>query len=150
MRHAGDALDALGRKLHPHPTTEHMAAERGEDWQLRLADRITSFAGSMVFVWVHVALFSLWIVLLGYALTVDPFPFGFLTMIVSLEAIFLSTFVMIGQNRSAEFAARKAAHDYQVQNVELGHNTELTEQVHDLVVEIHKLVQPKPRTPRKT
>jgi uncharacterized membrane protein len=56
---------------------------------------------------------------------------------VSLEAIFLSTFVMIGQNRQADFAARKADHDYPAQDEELNHNTELPEAVHQLVDEIH-------------
>jgi len=129
-----------------HPVEEAQQAEREEDWQLRLADEITTFAGSMAFVWIHAALFVLWICLLGYGLAVDPFPFGFLTMIVSLEAIFLSTFVMIGQNRQAEFAARKAAHDFHEQEAELHRNTELTEAVHKLSEEMHaSLVKPKRR-----
>lgn len=63
----------------------------------RVADLITRFAGSMAFVGVHVVWFALWI-----ALRVEAFPFGLLTMIVSLEAIFLSTFVLISQNRADE------------------------------------------------
>ena len=62
--------------------------------QNRVADRITAFAGSMTFVYIHIAWFGCWI---GFA--VEDYPFGLLTMIVSLEAIFLSTFVMISQNR---------------------------------------------------
>ncbi len=61
----------------------------------RIADHITSFSGSMRFVYLHVAWFGLWI-----GLGVESYPYGLLTMIVSLEAIFLSTFVMISQNRA--------------------------------------------------
>jgi uncharacterized membrane protein len=73
--------------------------------QDRIADAITSFAGRMVFVYVHAVWFAVWIALneglLGKAGIFDPYPYGLLTMIVSLEAIFLSTFVMISQNRQA-------------------------------------------------
>ena len=69
------------------------------------ADKVTDFAGSMRFVWIHLAWFGAWIVvnvgLAGLDHEFDKFPFGLLTMIVSLEAIFLSTFVMISQNRQA-------------------------------------------------
>lgn len=70
----------------------------------------------------------------------DKFPFNFLTMAVSLEAIFLATFVMIGQNRQAEFAQRKADHDFMEQEQELKRNTELTEAIHDLAKQIHAKV----------
>lgn len=69
--------------------------QRAEDVQSRMADKITAFAGSMTFVYIHVLWFGLWI-----GLGVEKYPFGLLTMIVSLEAIFLSTFVMISQNRA--------------------------------------------------
>jgi uncharacterized membrane protein len=73
--------------------------------QDRIADAITSFAGTMLFVYVHALWFTVWIALnqgvLGKAGVFDPYPYGLLTMIVSLEAIFLSTFVMISQNRQA-------------------------------------------------
>lgn len=73
--------------------------------QDRIADAITSFAGRMLFAYVHAAWFAVWIGLnegaLGRAGVFDPYPYGLLTMIVSLEAIFLSTFVMISQNRQA-------------------------------------------------
>ncbi|MGP8304233.1 DUF1003 domain-containing protein [Streptomyces inhibens] len=73
--------------------------------QDHIADVITAFAGSMVFVYVHMVWFAGWILinegLFGQAAVFDPFPFGLLTMIVSLEAIFLSTFVMVSQNRQA-------------------------------------------------
>jgi uncharacterized membrane protein len=69
--------------------------KRAEDAQNRVADRITTFAGSMTFVYIHIIWFASWI---GFG--VEKYPFGLLTMIVSLEAIFLSTFVMISQNRA--------------------------------------------------
>ena len=73
--------------------------------QNRLTDSITNFAGSMSFVYVHTIWFGVWVAinlgLLGASLAFDRFPFGLLTMIVSLEAIFLATFVMISQNRQA-------------------------------------------------
>jgi uncharacterized membrane protein len=71
------------------------AEQRAADAQNRVADRITAFSGSMTFVYIHILWFGLWI-----ALGVEKYPFGLLTMIVSLEAIFLSTFVMISQNRA--------------------------------------------------
>ncbi|MFJ9850247.1 DUF1003 domain-containing protein [Streptomyces sp. NPDC101150] len=71
----------------------------------RIADAITTFAGTMLFVYIHAAWFTVWIVcnegVFGQDAVWDPFPFGLLTMIVSLEAIFLSTFVMVSQNRQA-------------------------------------------------
>ena len=69
--------------------------ERAEAAQNRLADRVTTFAGSMLFVYIHIIWFGCWI---GFG--VESYPYGLLTMIVSLEAIFLSTFVMISQNRA--------------------------------------------------
>ena len=79
----------------PHPALVKFREGRAQSLQNRVADTITDFAGSMVFVYVHVAWFALWIIF-----KVESYPFGLLTMIVSLEAIFLSTFVMISQNRA--------------------------------------------------
>ena len=83
----------------------------------RAADRITSFAGTMRFVYLHSFWFGLWVILnlglLGAGLKFDQYPFGLLTLIVSLEAIFLSTFVMISQNRQANAAEVRSELDYQ-------------------------------------
>ncbi len=91
------------------------ARERG--MQDRIADVITSFSGRMVFVYLHIAWFSAWILLntgrLGIA-PFDPFPYGLLTMIVSLEAIFLSAFVLISQNRLSAAAERRADLDLHI------------------------------------
>lgn len=127
------------RSQTPSPARKHPAylavqKERAEDVQLRIADWITRFAGSMWFVYIHMVLFAAWMV------GVEKSPWQTLTLIVSLEAIFLSTFVMIGQNRQAEFTRKKADHDYEAQELELRHNTELTELVHMLTIEIHKAV----------
>jgi uncharacterized membrane protein len=118
-----------------HPVLVQHRLERAQDVQLRIADAITKFAGSMTFVYIHAVIFAFWC---GTGLFgADPFPFNFLTMTVSLEAIFLSTFVMIGQNRQADFAASKADHDFVEQEQELKLNTDLTRQVHELAKAIH-------------
>jgi uncharacterized membrane protein len=107
-RHAsGDKHKTLGQRYHglirpgaawPMPidpaVLEH-ERKRADARQNRIADAITAFSGSMLFVYVHVAWFACWI---GFG--VEKYPYGLLTMIVSLEAIFLSTFVMISQNRA--------------------------------------------------
>ena len=86
----------------------------------RLADAVTGFSGSMAFVYLHVAWFGLWIALnLGLLERLgmrpfDQFPFGLLTMIVSLEAIFLATFVLISQNRMARASEKRAELEMQV------------------------------------
>src|ERR1700761_5043154 len=85
--------------------------ERARDVQNRVADRITAFSGSMTFVYLHILWFGLWI-----GLGVEKYPFGLLTMIVSLEAIFLSTFVMISQNRAD--AKRQVIADQQWKTVQ--------------------------------
>jgi uncharacterized membrane protein len=81
--------------LEPNPALVEHARQRAESVQNRLADRITAFAGSMAFVYLHILWFGAWI-----AFGAEGYPYGLLTMIVSLEAIFLSTFVMISQNRA--------------------------------------------------
>src|SRR6187549_2093954 len=97
--------------LEPNPVLVEHAKERAESAQNRLADRITDFAGSMRFVYLHVLWFGLWI-----GLGAEKYPYGLLTMIVSLEAIFLSTFVMISQNRAD--AKREVLADQQWQTVQ--------------------------------
>jgi uncharacterized membrane protein len=84
---------------------ERAVLARMRGTQDRIADAITTFAGTMQFVYIHAAWFTVWIAfnegLFGHSAVWDPYPFGLLTMIVSLEAIFLSTFVMVSQNRQA-------------------------------------------------
>ncbi|HZP57409.1 MAG TPA: DUF1003 domain-containing protein [Dehalococcoidia bacterium] len=78
------------------------AAARHEGLEQRISDAITAFCGKMLFVYVHAALFAAWIATRGFGH--DAFPFNFLTMAVSLEAIFLSTFILISQNRQQALA----------------------------------------------
>lgn len=82
-------------RLEMNPALAHHARKRAESTQNKIADWITTFAGSMSFVYIHIVWFAVWIIF-----RVEDYPFGLLTMIVSLEAIFLSTFVMISQNRA--------------------------------------------------
>jgi uncharacterized membrane protein len=117
--------------------------ERADAAQNRVADRITAFSGSMLFVYIHIIWFASWI---GFG--VEKYPFGLLTMIVSLEAIFLSTFVMISQNRAD--AKRQVIADEQwrtvkeedKQNVEL---IDLSKQILALTKEVRSLTDPKAR-----
>jgi uncharacterized membrane protein len=121
-----------------HPTVIDQFNRRAEDAQLRIADQITRFAGSMQFVYLHIALFTVWM------LFIESKPWPTLTLIVSLEAIFLSTFVMIGQNRQATFQQEKADHDFVAQEQELKTNTDLTREVHQMTQEIHAVVTAQP------
>jgi uncharacterized membrane protein len=114
-----------------HPVVIAHASRRAADIQLRVADAITAFAGSMRFVYIHAVVFVVWM------LFIESNPWPTLTLIVSLEAIFLSTFVMIGQNRQASFQQAKADHDFVEQEQELKNNTELTKAIHALTREIH-------------
>jgi uncharacterized membrane protein len=85
--------------------------------QARIADIITSFSGRMIFVYIHILWFGIWILLnTGWfgVRVFDPFPYGLLTMIVSLEAIFLATFVLISQNRMGEESERRADLDLHI------------------------------------
>lgn len=90
--------------------------KRVKKLQNRVADKITAFAGTMAFVYFHVVWFTLWVLLnvgvFGAFWKFDDFPFGFLTMTVSLEAIFLSTFVLISQNRQGQIAEMRSELDY--------------------------------------
>jgi uncharacterized membrane protein len=120
-----------------HPILTQQAEERAKKLQNRIADAITRFAGSMMFVYLHVAWFTLWI-----ALGAEEFPYGFLTMLVSLEAIFLSTFVMISQNRADAKRESLAEHQWQLVQAEEKQNEELltiSRQILDLTKEIHQV-----------
>jgi uncharacterized membrane protein len=115
-----------------HPAVLELQQQRVKDLQLRVADWITGFAGSMNFVYLHIVLFAVWMLL------IERSPWPTLTLIVSLEAIFLSTFVMIGQNRQAAFQQAKADHDFVEQELELKTNTQLTREIDRLTIELHK------------
>ena len=121
--------------LEPNPVLLEHAEKRAESVQNRIADAITAFSGSMLFVYIHIIWFSTWI---GFG--VEKYPYGLLTMIVSLEAIFLSTFVLISQNRTD--AKRQVIADQQWQTVkeEDKQNEELihiSHQILNLTKQIH-------------
>jgi uncharacterized membrane protein len=121
--------------LEPNPALLEHAEQRAENVQNRIADQITTFAGSMWFVYIHIIWFSCWI-----GLGVEKYPYGLLTMIVSLEAIFLSTFVMISQNRAD--AKRQVIADQQWQTVKEEDNQnqellDLSNQILELTKAIH-------------
>src|SRR2546423_11244809 len=115
-----------------HPVVITQVEKRASDIQLKAADRITAFAGSMNFVYIHAVLFAIWM------LVFEKSPWPTLTLVVSLEAIFLSTFVMIGQNRQAAFQQAKADHDYAEEEALLKENTDLTRVIHQLTREVHQ------------
>ena len=119
-----------------HPGVQRYLEQRAKGAQARLADTITAFAGSMPFVYVHAVGFAAWM------LVVEGKPWPTLTLVVSLEAIFLSTFVMIGQNRQAAIQQAKADHDFVEQELELKTNTELTREIHLLTTELHRRLIP--------
>jgi uncharacterized membrane protein len=131
--------------VEPNPALLEHAEKRAESVQNRIADKITAFSGSMLFVYIHILWFGAWI---GFR--VEHYPFGLLTMIVSLEAIFLSTFVLISQNRTD--AKRQVIADQQWQTVkeEDKQNEELihiSNQILDLTNEIHSFAEAaQPRT----
>jgi uncharacterized membrane protein len=108
--------DVVGRNIETIAAYRE-EAERSKDFQDHMADWMTHWSGTMLFVYFHAAWFGIWVVAsLGWfgLPSFDPFPYGLLTMIVSLEAIFLSTFVLISQNRQAELADRRSELDLQI------------------------------------
>ena len=123
---------------HPvHPVLQHHEEHRSQNVQNRIADAITMFAGSMAFVYIHIIWFSAWI---GFG--VEHYPFGLLTMIVSLEAIFLSTFVMISQNRADAKRQVLADHQWTIVQEEETQNEDLldiSKRILELTQAIHAL-----------
>ena len=120
-----------------HPALREHRAQRAASAQNRVADAITRFAGSMWFVYFSIVWFALWI-----GLRIERYPFGLLTMIVSLEAIFLSTFVMISQNRADERRQVLADNQWAIVQTEEAQNEQLIElstQILQLTKAIHAL-----------
>jgi uncharacterized membrane protein len=112
------------------------AEERASDTQNRIADAITRFSGSMAFVYIHVVWFACWI---GFG--VEKYPYGLLTMIVSLEAIFLSTFVMISQNRAdakREVIANAQWQTVQEEDAQNKQLLDLSNQILELTKAVHE------------
>jgi uncharacterized membrane protein len=118
-----------------NPALREHAKERSQHAENRIADAITQFAGSMLFVYIHIIWFASWIIL-----GVEEYPFGLLTMIVSLEAIFLSTFILISQNRADEKRNVVADQQWQMVQDEERQNQELlrlTNEILELTRKIH-------------
>ena len=119
-----------------HPGLQQHAQQRAQNVQNRIADKITRFAGSMTFVYLHIIWFATWI-----GLRVEHYPFGLLTMIVSLEAIFLSTFVMISQNRADAKRQLIADQEWTTVQEEDRQNKELLDlsrQILELTKDVHR------------
>ena len=93
----------------------------------RFAEAIANFCGSMTFVWVHVVWFGIWILInvVPRLPHIDPFPFTFLTLVVSLEAIFLSTFILISQNHDSKISERRNHLDLQINLLSEQENTQM-------------------------
>jgi uncharacterized membrane protein len=123
---------------HPHssPALLKHAEERANNLQNRIADKITTFAGSMAFVYLHIVWFTVWIVF-----RVEDYPYGLLTMIVSLEAIFLSTFVMISQNRADAKRQVIADHQWQLVQEEDRQNCQLLELSQQLIEQSRQILE---------
>lgn len=112
---AADGHLFTATKYHvPDEAAVWKSVKRAQD---HAADKVTGFAGSLRFVYLHSVWFAIWVLcgigLFGEALKFDPYPFGLLTMVVSLEAIFLSTFVMVSQNRQSSRADLRAQLDFE-------------------------------------
>ena len=124
------------RLAEPNPALVRHAEERAQNVQNRVADRITALSGSMNFVYLHIALFVLWMTLL------EKKPWPTLTLVVSLEAIFLSTFVMISQNRADAKRQVIAAQEWKSVQLEEKQNEQLltlSRQILELTDAIHRL-----------
>ena len=143
MKQSVPVEDRLHFPLEPNPALVAHAKQRAESVQNRIADQITAFAGSMMFVYLHLAWFGCWI-----AFRVEGYPYGLLTMIVSLEAIFLSTFVMISQNRADARRQVVAAHQWKTVKEEDMQNQELLK-VSNQILELTEAIHASTSTPRE-
>jgi uncharacterized membrane protein len=116
-----------------HPEKVYSEKLTGSD---KLAIKIAKFTGNMSFVWWHAFVFVLWILLnlISFERSWDPYPFNLLTMVVSLEAIFLSTFVLIAENREAKRNEIREELDYQV-------NVKAEKEIQELQQKIDELIR---------
>jgi uncharacterized membrane protein len=147
---AMDLLAAMGRRLRDsakllrHSVSRDINEET-EDKRTRvmkIADWISEFSGSLPFLFIHIGIFFVWIVLNVGPLAAlsfggfDPFPFGLLTMVVSLEAIILSVFVLLSQNRQVARDRVRNDIEYQVNlkaELEIGHLHEKIDELHEMI-----------------
>jgi len=110
----------------------------------RVARMIARFCGSMTFVWVHVIGFAGWIALnlVPGVKHIDPFPFTFLTFIVSLEAIFLSTFILISQNQDTRISDRRNHLDLQINLLSEQENTKMLLMLQTIAEKVGAEIEP--------
>jgi uncharacterized membrane protein len=137
-RPAGPSVDQLTEQNVETVTKLEEAARERRSPTDRLAEKIASFCGSMTFVWVHVVWFGGWIIfnVIPGIRHVDPFPFTFLTLIVSLEAIFLSTFILISQNQDSRISERRSHLDLQLNLLSEQENTKMIAMLHAIAAKV--------------
>lgn len=118
----GETLQNVNRVVEIE-RSQREARTRGE----RVAALVSAFCGSIIFVWVHVFWFASWIFLNSVLvnLAFDPFPYTFLTLVVSLAAIFLSTFILISQNQETQLTERRKHLDLQINLLAEQENTKM-------------------------
>ena len=137
-RTAGPSAEQLTEQNVETVTRLEEAAREQRTPSDRLAEKIAGFCGSMRFVWVHVVWFGGWILLnsIPGIQHVDPFPFTFLTLIVSLEAIFLSTFILISQNLDSRISERRSHLDLQLNLLSEQENTKMIVMLHAIAAKV--------------
>ena len=137
-RPAGPSAEQLTEQNVETVTRLEKAAREQRTRTDRLAETIARFCGSMTFVWVHVVWFGGWIFfnLIPGITHVDPFPFTFLTLIVSLEAIFLSTFILISQNLDSRISERRSHLDLQLNLLSEQENTKMIVMLHAIAAKV--------------
>ena len=135
---AASSVEQLTEKNVETVTKLEKAAREQRTRTDRLAEIIASFCGSMTFVWIHAVWFGGWILLnvIPGIPHIDPFPFTFLTLIVSLEAIFLSTFILISQNLDSRISERRSHLDLQLNLLSEQENTKMMVMLHAIAVKV--------------
>jgi uncharacterized membrane protein len=139
----GTPRDLMQQNIAAVFDAQREAASAG--WRDRLAESISNFAGSMTFFYLHVAWFGAWILLncgllhVPHLTDFDPFPFGLLTMIVSLEAIFLSTFLLITQNRQGRLSERRAELGLQVDMLAEQKATKIIDMLDHIIEQLNRM-----------
>lgn len=127
LYHKPDSVEALTQQNVSAIVKLDEAARRHRTFSDRLAAAVAAFCGSIVFLWTHVLWFAGWILfnsIPGWA-HFDPYPFTFLTFVVSLEAIFLSTFILISQNQETRLSERRNHLDLQINLLAEQENTKI-------------------------
>ena len=124
---SADSVDQLTQRNIEAVRELEEAAKEERSTSDRVAEAIANFCGSMTFVWVHVIWFGIWVLINAIPRLphIDPFPFTFLTLVVSLEAIFLSTFILISQNHDTKISERRNHLDLQINLLSEQENTQM-------------------------